>query len=114
MTNTPESGKAAKSALQVFAALGLAMVATGAALVLAFIGAIVISGCIGECTTPDLTGGIPFFIGAALAGAATATSTYWMISNRHERMFEVFVGSAVLLSIPFAIWTAILYPSNLG
>ena len=113
-TKTPEPGKATKSALQVFAALGLAIVAAGAALVLALIGAIAISGCVGECTTPDLTGGIPFFVGAALAGATTATSTYWMISNRHKRMFQVFVGSAVLLAVPLAIWAAILYPSNFG
>ncbi len=74
-----------KSALQVFGLIGLTVITALAGFVLAFIGAIVISRCIGDCTTRDPAGGIPYVVGAALAGGTSATSAYWMVSTHHPR-----------------------------
>lgn len=106
--NDPQTFHHGKSAVHVFGLIGLAVVMAVFGLVLAFFGAIVISGCIGECSTPDPSGSLPFFVGAALAGATSTTSTYWMISDHHRRAGLVFAATALTFSIPLAMWAVAL------
>jgi hypothetical protein len=101
----PARRPAGDSALRVLLTLALALVALGAAVVLAFLGMINWSGCFIACSEPDHVAGAASFAGAAAAPAAAAWAVrrLWRLRAPAVRAWSWLLGGVVAAYVAFGL-----------